>query len=336
MGKLKYVLSCAARMDYKELFRTVGVVHGITGKNRAWILKDVVECGLKYGAGFNDYLLCEFYNLTPRQRATYVTRSVNNTLVTMLNDRDSYHFFDYKSEFYTKFADYLGREWIDFSKTGKEEFERFMSSRDAVMVKPEGGTGGKGVEKLYKKDFKSLSEMYDKLKADQVGVVEDVLRQHPDVDALNPSSINTLRVVTVINDSGAHIVYAYIRIGNGGRAVDNLHSGGMCAPIDLETGVVQYPGYDKDRHTYVKHPITGADIQGFQIPMWEQAKNMCLKAAMVVPKMRYVGWDVALTPEAPVLVEGNNLPGYDFLQMPPHTPDKIGMLPRFREFVDGI
>lgn len=44
----------------------------------------------------------------------------------------------------------------------------------------------------------------------------------------------------------------------------------------------------------------------------------------------------AITPNGPVFVEGNNLPGYDILQMPPHTPDKVGMLPRFREFVKGI
>ena len=190
MGKLKYVLSCAARMDYPELFRTVDTVHGITGKNRLKILTDVVECGLKYGAGFNDYLLCEFYNLTPEQRATYVTRSVNNSLVTMLNDREYYHIFDNKSEFYTKFAGYLGREWLDFSKADREAFARFMESRDAVMVKPEGGTGGKGVEKLFKKDFTTVDQLYDKLKAEQVGVVEEVLRQHPDLDALNPTRIS--------------------------------------------------------------------------------------------------------------------------------------------------
>ena len=42
----------------------MGEVHKITGKNSVGILADVVKCGLKYGAGFNDYLLCEFYNLT--------------------------------------------------------------------------------------------------------------------------------------------------------------------------------------------------------------------------------------------------------------------------------
>lgn len=83
MGKLSYILGCVTRMDYPELFRTVGKVHKITGKNSVGILADVVKCGLKYGAGFNDYLLCEFYNLTDAQRATYITRSVNNTLVSL-------------------------------------------------------------------------------------------------------------------------------------------------------------------------------------------------------------------------------------------------------------
>lgn len=331
-----YVLSCAFRMDYGELFRTVSKVHKATGKYRLGILADVVSCGFRYGAGFNDYLLCEFYNLTPQQRATYVTRSVNNTLVQLLNNREYYHFFDNKSEFYTRFAPYIGREWLDFSSASLEDFERFLQGKDAVMIKPDDGTGGKGVEKLNLRDYPDAKALYNQLKAGKTGVVEEVLVQHPELSQLNPSSINTLRIVTILNDSGPHIVYAHIRIGNGGRPVDNLHSGGMFAPIDMETGVVQYPGYDKDRKTYTVHPMTGVKIQGFQVPLWEESKTLCLQAAELIPQMRYVGWDVAVTPEGPVLVEGNNLPGYDILQMPPHTPDKIGMLPRFREFVEGI
>ncbi len=336
MGRLSYILGRALRMDFKELFRTVGIVHGITGKSSPVVFADIVGCGLRYGAGFNDYLLCEFYNLTPEQRATYVTRSVNNTLVQMLNDPGCYKYFDYKSAFYRTFKDYIGRDWLDLSAATKAGLEEFLRGRETVIVKPDDGTGGKGVEKLALKDFSSVEELYSKLKEDRAGVVEEVLLQHPELDALNPYAINTLRIVTIRNDAGGHILYAYLRIGNGGRPVDNLHSGGMFAPIDLETGRIQYPAYDKERRTYEKHPMTGVEIPGLQIPLWEQAKELCIKASDVVPRMRYVGWDVATTPERPVLVEGNNLPGYDILQMPPHTPDKIGMLPRFREFVDGI
>lgn len=336
LGKLKYVLSCAVHMDYGELFRTVGKVHQASGKNRLWISYDLVKCGLRYGAGFNDYLLCEFYNLTDEQRATYVTRSVNNTLVSLLNDREYYHTFDNKNEFYAAFSDYMGRGWMVFSKATPEEFAAFMQEREEIMVKPDAESGGKGVEKVSKKDFPSLDAMYQKLKADDIGVIEDVIVQHPQMAVLNPSCLNTLRVVTVLNENGPHIVYAYIRVGNSDRPVDNLHSGGMCAPIDLETGKIQYPGYDKNRVTYETHPKTGTRIQGFQIPYWKETAETCLKAAEIVPQMRYIGWDVGITAQGPVFVEGNNLPGYDFLQMPPHVPDKIGMLPRFREFVKGI
>ncbi len=336
MGKIKFIMSCVARMDYGELFRTVGQVHKITGKNSVGILADVVKCGMKYGAGFNDYLLCEFYNLTDAQRSTYITRSVNNSLVSMLNNREYYHFFDNKTEFYQTFAKYIGREWLDLSKASKEDFAKFMETREQIMVKPGASSGGFGVNKVFKKDFSSVEAMYDQLKAEDIGVVEDVLQQHEVMNQMNPHAINTLRIVTILNETGPHIVYAHIRIGNSDRPVDNLHSGGMFAPIDLEKGVIQYPAYDKARHTYTEHPRTHTTIQGFAIPHWEEAKAMCLEATQIVPQMRYVGWDVAITPTGPVFVEGNNLPGYDILQMPPHTPDKIGMLPRFREFVKGI
>ena len=336
MRKIKFLWNCIVHMDYGELFRTVGKVHQITGKNSLGILIDVVLCGLRYGAGFNDYLLCEFYNLSDAQRATYVTRKVNNDLVRILNNREYYHYFDNKSEFYTTFGKYIGRQWLDFSKASKEDFQKFMESRETIMVKPESSSGGFGVDKLYKKDYPSVDAMYDHLKEQKIGVVEEVLQQHEEMNRMNPGSINTLRIVTILNETGPHIVYAHIRIGNSDRPVDNLHSGGMYAPIDLERGVIQYPAYDKARHTYTEHPRTGTTIQGFAIPCWEEAKAMCLEASQIVPQMRYVGWDVAITPNGPVFVEGNNLPGYDILQMPPHTPDKIGMLPRFRKFVKGI
>ena len=69
MGKLGYIIRCIAHMDYSALFDTVKQVHKLSGKPRAAILADIVSCGFKYGAGYKDYLLCEFYNLNSEQRA---------------------------------------------------------------------------------------------------------------------------------------------------------------------------------------------------------------------------------------------------------------------------
>ena len=41
---------------------------------------------------------------------------------------------------------------------------------------------------------------------------------------------------------------------------------------------------------------------------------MCKKAALILPEVRYIGWDIAFTKEGPVMVEGNEYPGYGLIQ----------------------
>ena len=126
-----------------------------------------------------------------------------------------------------------------------------------------------------------------------------------------------------------HIICAYFRIGNNGKCVDNFNSGGMVAPVDEITGIVSQVAIDKQKNVYEKHPATGEKIKGFKFPYWEEAIDMCKEACQEIPDMGYVGWDVAFTPDGPVFVEGNEFPGHDIYQLPEHTPDKIGMMPKF-------
>ena len=60
------------------------------------------------------------------------------------------------------------------------------------------------------------------------------------------------------------------------------------------------------------------------------ALAMVRKAATEVPQMGYIGWDVAFSVNGPLLIEGNDFPGHDIYQLPEHTPDKLGMMPKFR------
>ena len=85
----------------------------------------------------------------------------------------------------------------------------------------------------------------------------------------------------------------------------------------------------KTKALYEVHPYTGNPIQGFQFPYWEEAMDMVKQAAGKIEGMAYIGWDVAFTPDGPKIVEGNNFPGHDIYQLPEHTPDRIGMMPKF-------
>lgn len=68
---------------------------------------------------------------------------------------------------------------------------------------------------------------------------------------------------------------------------------------------------DKTGEYFDAHPDTGCSFIGFRVPCYKEAVDLCRRAARVRPGMRYVGWDVAVTPDGPVLVEGNDLPAYD-------------------------
>lgn len=336
MKRILYLIKRILKMDYKGLFKTVNSVHKKSGIGRTKLFFDVVKCGLKYGAGYRDYELCEWWNLNDSQRATYVTRGINNTIVTLLNNKDFYHILDNKIEFNKTFSKYLGRKWLDMQAATTEDFKAFLQGLDIIISKPSEEACGRGVEKLNVADYPSADALFEHLKSINSGLVEEFVVQHEAVAKLYPLSVNTYRIVTVLTEGVPHIVYAFIRIGNGGRFVDNINAGGMAAPINIQTGVIEYPAFDKDSIYYETHPYTNCPIKGYQLPQWEKAVETVLSAATVVPEVGYVGWDIAATKDGVVMIEGNPFPGHDILQMPPHVPDKIGMLPQFKKYIKNL
>ena len=171
------------------------------------------------------------------------------------------------------------------------------------------------------------------MKENGPAVLEEVVKQHPDMARLCPTSVNTVRIATLLGDKKEGIVYAFLRIGNG-RVMDNVDCGGMAARVDLDSGKLLTVGADKQGNTYAVHPLTGTPIVGFQVPYFEEAKKMCLEAMHVVPQLRFVAWDVAITPEGPRFIEGNSFPSHAVPQFAAHYPDGIGILPEFKKFID--
>lgn len=329
MGNIKYILKRLKTMDKKAMFEKVNSIHKKTGKSKIYLLCDMLKCARKYGAGYMDYDLFEMYNLTPEQRDTYITRGRNNEIVSKYNDKNYFHIFENKNEFNELFKDYIKREWVDVKDTPKENVIAFMQRHPVFMAKPVDGGCGHGIEKIDTSQYSSLDEVYDKLvQGNNNFELEEVIKQHPAVSAIYPDAINTVRVVTILKDGIPHVICAYFRIGNG-KFVDNFNSGGMVAPVNEITGEVMDRAIDKKKNLYETHPQTGAKIKGFKFPDWDKAIEMCKKAAKVVPQMGYIGWDVCFTPDGPIFVEGNEFPGHDIYQLPEHTPNKIGMMPKF-------
>ncbi len=329
MGKIKYILKRLKEMDKKAMFEKIDSIHKKTGKSKIYLLYDMQKCARKYGAGYMDYDLFEMYNLNKEQRDTYITRGRNNEIVRKYNNKEYFHIFENKDEFNTLFKDYIKRDWIKVKDTPKEKVIAFMEKHNEFMAKPIDGGCGHGIEKINTSNYKSLDEVYDKLtEGNNNFELEEVIKQHSEVSKIYPDAINTVRVVTILKDNVPHVICAYFRIGNG-KYVDNFNSGGMVAPVNELTGEVVDRAIDKKKNLYENHPQTGAKIKGFKFPDWDKAISMCKEASKVVPQMGYIGWDVCFTPNGPIFVEGNEFPGHDIYQLPEHTPNKIGMTPKF-------
>lgn len=336
MANIKYVLKRVLDMDFKNMINKINGIHKKTKKSRLAIFNDMRHCALKYGAGYSDYDLFEMYNLTEEERDTYITRGRNNDLIKKYNNPDYGHYLRNKTEFNTIFKDFIKRDWIMVNGTPKDEVIKFISKHKIFMAKPVNGTCGKGIEKICTKDYPNLDLLYNYLTKEGMDYeLEEVIKQCDLVSEIYDGSINTVRIVTILNDEDVpHVICAYFRIGNG-KFVDNFNSGGMVAPVDEETGEVIDRAIDKTKQLYDKHPVTGCKIKGFKFPMWEDALNLVKEASKMVPELRYVGWDVAFSTKGVLLVEGNEYPGHDIYQLPEHTPNRVGIWPKFtKAFVE--
>ena len=334
MSRITFVLKRVMKMDFSRMRQTARMLHKKTGKSTLWLLADMARCAAKYNAGYMDYKIAEMYKLSDAQRRTVITRGLSNEIVRRMNDKAYWHHFDDKTQFNTLFSKWVNRDWIKIDESlTQETLEGFLKKHKDCIFKPLEGSSGQGIEKYTEKDWQDLPAFREMLIENGPAILEEIVIQHPEMAKMCPTSVNTIRIATLIGEKQQGIVYAFLRIGNG-KVMDNVDCGGMAARVDLESGKLLTVGADKQGNTFDTHPMTGTPIIGFTVPYFEEAKKMCLEAMQVVPQVRFVAWDVAITEKGPVFIEGNSFPSHAVPQFAAHYPDGIGIMPEFRKFMN--
>ena len=329
MGKVSYLFRRVIHMDFSGYKKAAQEVHRRSGRNTFAVLLDMAWCGIRYQAGYMDYLVFEFERLSAAQRATYVTRGVNNAMVKKLNDPALDGLFADKVQTLRRYAPFVKRKWLYLPDSTAGEFAEFVASCDRFVGKPVDGCCGRGVTFFRSADVKDPAALFETSREEGLLLFEEFVVQHPAMAAIYPDSVNTLRMVTVLWNGVPHLVFPSIRIGNG-KQVDNLNAGGMASVIDPETGCISKPCADKEGNVYETHPMTGTRFAGYPIPYFQEAKELVLQLACVEPRVGYVGWDIAITENGPDLIEANNFPGHDIYQFRVHLEaDGMGIKPRF-------
>jgi len=320
--------------SFKRMLAQIELVHGETGQNRALTFADMTWCILRYGVGYRDYRVFGFSEIHGKNRQTFLTMDKNLALCERLNSCKFIRCFEDKAEFNRRFSDYIGRSFIDLRVTGKVGFARFCEGRKNVFAKPVSDFGGSGITREKITADTDLGKLYERLRGRGQYLVEEEIIQHDKMKPLSPSSVNTLRIVTIFHGGKAEVLYAVVRMGvREDACVDNTCSGGLYAPVS--GGVIEKPAFrDSTGEYFENHPTTGIPLVGYEIPMFGEALELCKRAAAVFPEVGYVGWDVAVTQSGPVLIEGNALPNYTLCQNYRYTNNRTGILPRINQILN--
>ncbi len=310
MAFYSYIFSA----NYKRFFDNLKNVSKKENKNFLGLVFDTGNCVFRYGFGLTDYLNYKLYNKNSKERKQYVSTKTENKFYETVSPSAYKKRYTIKPDFLADFKDFTKRDFIVPKEDNYNEFLEFLDKHEVFMSKPYDGLGGADVKKEYSKDIENKEEYFNNAIKNRI-FLEELVKQHPDMNKLCKKSVNTMRIMTFNDHGKSRIIWMGLRVGNGINSIDNFHAKGMAVNIDINTGKLVGNAIDKNLNEYEEHPFTHVKFDGFQIPCFEEAKKMVLEASLRSDKILVVGWDVAISDRGPVIIEGNRRPGFDIVQV---------------------
>ena len=311
MSLKNYMVRKIKAIDKEKLNKLASDIAKRNNKSVSYVKRDMIKNFLKYGIGYTDYLKGDYINLTKEQKKTFVTTKSFYKILSYLNNPKYDATMSDKLVFNKIFKDYLGREFIDLRTTSVEDFKKFLKNKKNVFAKPTTDFGGHGIRKIAVDLIEDEEALYKELLEKKIYLVEEEIIQHKELDKLNPYAVNSFRIVTLVKDNKAYILGNALRI----NIDDAIAIGCSDAYMRLdEDGKICSRVIDDVANIYTEHPIAKIKFDTVKVPFVKESFEMALKAALVVPEVRYVGWDIAITPKGPVIMEGNEYPSYGLIQ----------------------
>jgi hypothetical protein len=218
-------------------------------------------------------------------------------------------------------------------RPGPRSIEGLLEERGKLVVKPRGGSGG--VRFCLLEHVGGVTtvngQVVDDLRPCLSGrvVVSEFVEQHEYARAIYPDAANTLRILCLrdVDTDEPFVAAAIHRFGTDrSKPVDNTGGGGLPAKVDVATGTLGplagMPGYyvpqGRPVEWYDRHPDTGTAVTGTAVPRWDEIVFEVKRVMATLSGARMIGWDVVVTPTAFSILEGNNRPDVNHLQV--HQP----------------
>ena len=185
-----------------------------------------------------------------------------------------------------------------------------------LIIKPTVDTcNGDGVAQIGERDDDTLLNLFKEYGVNFI--VQEKAIQHPDIQQMNPTSLNSMRLFSFRRKDGVYeflYPYSFIRFGGKGEIKDNVSKGGGMCSIDSE-------GLVSDRVFRFKHlDITSlkeeTGVEQLRIPNFSKVVEQVLQMHKRLPYFDLVGWDMTVLPDGePMFIEYNLQPSIEAPQM---------------------
>ena len=175
-----------------------------------------------------------------------------------------------------------------------------------VVIKQDCGPSGKGLifkpsRKVTENDF---NDSYNY-------VIQPAVEQHHEMNKLSASSVNTIRVVTLLEPGGdVYPFFTSLKFGVGDSKVDNVNMGGRFLLLDAD-GVVRSNPHDELGLECSTCIASGFKYKGLRVPSYRRAVEVCKEQHVKFPYTRFIAWDIYIDKQSsPKIIEWNaRLPG---------------------------
>lgn len=252
----------------------------------------------------------------------YIPASIyNSEIIYRLNKFQFRHAYVDKGFYDTLFPDINrpktiiknvnGYYYDDQNALTPEEAVKRCSNLNEAIIKPTlEGTWGQGVKLIRTENGMipslncSIQDLFKEYK--RSFIIQERFEQHEGISKLNPTSLNTLRVMSYRRGNEIVILYAVIRIGRMNQVIDNETAGGIKADIDLHSGRIKSVAYGSPKEPVMLKTDVGTVLDGYQIPSFPKVLDMVKEMHLRLPYFNLIGWDMSVSKNGnPALIEWN-------------------------------
>jgi len=190
-------------------------------------------------------------------------------------------------------------------------FRKLFNSEglDKLFVKPLNEYGGSNCMLIRLENLDLQIKTFGKTLLSKSFIHQQVIEQHESISLIFPKSVNTLRLDTYLDTNNTpHVLSCVMRFGAGNNVMDNASSGGFFVAVDMKNEILKGPGrqfINFEAKVFDYHPNTKLKIDGFKLPFLKECIDLAKRASLSLPS-RIIGWDIAITNQGPMLIEGNS------------------------------